>query len=75
MGSGKTESAITQMNEDLDSRYIFVTPYLSEVERIKNGCPERKIMDEESMSISLDSWEKNGVLRQRTLYLKGAIRR
>lgn len=39
MGSGKTESAITQMNEDLDSRYIFVTPYLSEVERIKNGLP------------------------------------
>lgn len=45
MGSGKTESAITQMNEDLDSRYIFVTPYLSEVERIKNGCPERNFVD------------------------------
>ena len=45
MGSGKTESAITQMNEDLDSRYIFVTPYLSEVERIKNGCPERDFVD------------------------------
>nr|DAJ99279.1 MAG TPA: putative ATP-dependent RNA helicase [Caudoviricetes sp.] len=45
MGSGKTESAITQMNEDLDSRYIFVTPYLSEVERIKNGCPARDFVD------------------------------
>lgn len=26
MGAGKTESAITQMNEDEESKYIFVTP-------------------------------------------------
>lgn len=48
-GSGKTQGCITMMNEDTESRYIFITPYLDEVERIKNACkgknfvsPERK---------------------------------
>ena len=41
MGSGKTESAITAMNEDTESRYIFITPYLDEVDRIKQRCADR----------------------------------
>lgn len=41
MGSGKTESAIHQINTDHDSRYIFITPYLDEVERIKKSCADR----------------------------------
>lgn len=41
MGSGKTESAITLMNTDASSRYIFITPYLNEVERIKRSCEDR----------------------------------
>lgn len=41
MGAGKTESAITQMNSDDESRYIFITPYLDEVERIKRSCAVR----------------------------------
>lgn len=45
MGAGKTNSAITQMNEDVDSRYIFITPYLDEVERIKKSCAERNFKD------------------------------
>ena len=45
MGAGKTESAITQMNEDTDSRYIFITPYLDEVDRIKKSCKERNFKD------------------------------
>ncbi len=45
MGSGKTESAITQMNRDTSSRYIFITPYLDEVERIKQSCPDREFHD------------------------------
>lgn len=36
MGAGKTESAITLMNQDKESRYVFITPYLDEVER-SNG--------------------------------------
>lgn len=41
MGAGKTEGAITQMNEDTDSRYIFITPYLDEADRIVQKCPAR----------------------------------
>lgn len=41
-GAGKTSSAITQMNEDTDSRYIFITPFLEEAERIKASCPARE---------------------------------
>lgn len=41
MGAGKTESAITLMNQDKESRYIFITPYLDEVKRIKQRCFER----------------------------------
>lgn len=40
MGSGKTESAITYMNEHPEKKYLYVTPYLSETERICAGCPD-----------------------------------
>lgn len=40
MGSGKTESAITYINEHPDKKYLYVTPYLSETERICAGCPD-----------------------------------
>ena len=39
MGSGKTEAAITYINEHPDKKFIYITPYLSEAERIKDGCP------------------------------------
>lgn len=39
MGSGKTSAAITYMNEHPDKRFIFVTPYLEEAERIRVACP------------------------------------
>jgi len=45
MGAGKTESAITRMREDTGSRYVFITPYLAEVERIKESCAERSFYD------------------------------
>lgn len=37
-GSGKTEWSIRYMNENKDKRFIFVTPYLTEVDRIINNC-------------------------------------
>lgn len=39
MGSGKSSAAITYMNENPDKKYIYITPYLEETERIKNACP------------------------------------
>lgn len=38
MGSGKTSSAIRYMNEHPNDKFIFVTPYLTEAERIRKGC-------------------------------------
>lgn len=40
MGAGKTEAAITYMNEHKEKKFIYVTPYLAESNRIKEGCPE-----------------------------------
>ncbi|NMB69753.1 DEAD/DEAH box helicase family protein [candidate division WWE3 bacterium] len=39
MGAGKTSAAITYMNEHPDQKFLFVTPYLTEVDRIKQACP------------------------------------
>lgn len=50
MGAGKTESAITQMKQDKENRYIFITPYLEEVKRIKSSCSERHFKDPQSKS-------------------------
>lgn len=38
MGSGKTNSTIQMINLKKNERYIYVTPYLSEVQRIKDRC-------------------------------------
>ena len=37
MGAGKTESAITLMNQDKESRYVFITPYLDESNGVAVG--------------------------------------
>lgn len=40
-GSGKTSACIRMMNERTEARFIFVTQFLSEVDRIKAQCAER----------------------------------
>lgn len=40
MGTGKSSAAITYMNEHKDSKFIYITPYLDEAARIKDGCPD-----------------------------------
>lgn len=43
MGTGKTSAAINFMNTaDEDVRFLYITPYLTEVERIIASCPSRK---------------------------------
>lgn len=39
MGSGKSSAAITYMNEHAERRFIYITPYNSETERIRDKCP------------------------------------
>lgn len=39
MGSGKSSAAIKYMNDHPEQRFIYITPYLEEVDRIKTSCP------------------------------------
>ena len=45
MGSGKSQYAIQHMNTDKESDFIYITPYLDEVKRIKKNCPNRKFIE------------------------------
>lgn len=45
MGNGKSQSAITYMNEHKNQRFIYITPYLEEAARIKDGCPELNFIE------------------------------
>ena len=40
MGTGKSEAAIKYMNEHPEKKFIYITPYLTESERIRKGCPK-----------------------------------
>jgi len=42
MGSGKTSWAIKKMQEDTENKYIYITPYLDEVDRIVEHCKDRR---------------------------------
>lgn len=46
MGSGKTSAAINLMNEQKETNFIYITPYLDEVKRIK-GATNRKFYEPE----------------------------
>lgn len=43
-GAGKTSASIKMMNTELDKRFIFVTQYISETERIQKACPKREFV-------------------------------
>lgn len=47
-GAGKTEAAIHMMKRRPYQRYIFVTPYLDEVQRIKTSCAGMGFREPES---------------------------
>lgn len=40
MSAGKSSAAITYMNRHSDGKFIYITPYLEEAARIKDGCPK-----------------------------------
>jgi hypothetical protein len=48
MGSGKTSYVINKMNTDTNPKYIYVTPTLSEVARVKEACPKLDFKEPES---------------------------
>jgi len=42
MGAGKTSASINYINSSSnDKKFMYVTPYLNEVERIIKNCPDR----------------------------------
>lgn len=45
MGSGKSSSIINYMNEHSDRKFIYITPFLNEAARIKDGCPELEFVE------------------------------
>lgn len=45
MGLGKTQAAITYINEHPDEKFIYITPYLDEANRIKQGCPQAHFIE------------------------------
>ena len=45
MGSGKSQSAITYMNEHPERKFVYITPYLEEAARIRNGCPSLEFVE------------------------------
>ena len=40
MGNGKTQSAITYMKEHQNERFIYVSPFNTETERVQAALPE-----------------------------------
>lgn len=40
MGKGKSSAALQYINDNRDKRYLYVTPYLSECERVQIACPD-----------------------------------
>lgn len=43
-GAGKTSAAINMMNDEVDTKFIFVTQYIAEAERIKKACPAKNFV-------------------------------
>lgn len=44
MGTGKTSYAISKIKNDNDGKYIYITPYLKEVDRIKENCKDKNFI-------------------------------
>lgn len=59
-GVGKTTALINLINNDTSNqKYIFITPFLSEVERIKKSCPDKNfISPDENNKTKLEHFSK-----------------
>lgn len=59
MGSGKTSWAIRTMNERTDKRFLYCTPYLTEIDRIKAACRRRGFVSPRNVGAGkLDSFNE-----------------
>lgn len=46
-GVGKTTSMINYINEDKDNKFLYITPFLTEVNRIIQSCSEKDFLEPE----------------------------
>ncbi len=53
-GAGKTSAAINMMNHNDENKYLFITPFLNEVQRIKTSCDRRKFYEPQEISTKLN---------------------
>ena len=59
MGSGKTSAAINYMEEHCDEmNFLFITPYLEEIERIKASCRKCRFKDPKSIGTKLSDLKR-----------------
>jgi len=61
-GQGKTNAAINYINSN-DGRFLFVTPYKTELERVIDACPDKKFCEPEALYSSNTRvvTKKNGI--------------
>ena len=48
MGSGKSSAAINYMNSHPEKRFIYITPFLDEADRIQRACPDLHFVEPNS---------------------------
>ena len=61
-GQGKTNAAINYINSH-EGRYLFVTPYLTELDRVKKACADKKFYEPKAIYAedTQVSTKKNGI--------------
>lgn len=68
MGTGKSSAAITYLNEHPNDKFIYITPYLDEANRIKTGCPDLHFIEP---SNKLEKYEYKKYLHTMALIEEG----
>ena len=59
MGAGKTSAAIDYINNSGDSvRFLYITPLISEVERVIESCPSKHFVQPKEMGTKLQGIKK-----------------
>ena len=73
MGSGKTSAAINYINSlDEDTKVIYITPYLNEVQRIKDECYEKRFYEPQEYGTKKNGLKKD-LLKGRNIVTTHAL--
>ena len=77
-GAGKTSFAIQYMNNEIFERFIYITPFLSEIDRVIKSCdcrefrkPSEKLGKGSKQIIFTNQSKKDTILFQVIPYLRG----